>query len=240
MKRKVLFLALAILLDLALCQNADDSDDNLNLDPVGENTVSSRSDNALNNKGTECVMGSGQGGVCVKYYLCDQDSKTVIEDGYSIIDIRAGTDCPVFLDVCCVLGQVLSTPEPVRRIEEENTSAVQTTPPPPRRTPGSVGPSGSGTGGSVGPSGSGTGGSVGPSGSGTAASVGPSGSGSRGSVGKCGYSNPGANVFNVREGASPSDRVYADFGEFPWMVALLKRSDSEDSKHGRSTLGEAR
>ncbi|XP_034837976.1 phenoloxidase-activating factor 2-like isoform X2 [Maniola hyperantus] len=36
----------------------------------------------------------------------------------------------------------------------------------------------------------------------------------------CGYSNPGASVFREKVGSSKSG--YADYGEFPWMVALLK------------------
>ncbi|XP_045781886.1 phenoloxidase-activating factor 2-like [Maniola jurtina] len=36
----------------------------------------------------------------------------------------------------------------------------------------------------------------------------------------CGYSNPGASVFREKLGSSKSG--YADYGEFPWMVALLK------------------
>ncbi|CAH2100973.1 unnamed protein product [Euphydryas editha] len=43
----------------------------------------------------------------------------------------------------------------------------------------------------------------------------------------CGYSNPGANVF--REAASGYG--YADFGDFPWMVALLKKTVSKAKFH---------
>ncbi|XP_052745975.1 phenoloxidase-activating factor 2 isoform X2 [Bicyclus anynana] len=40
----------------------------------------------------------------------------------------------------------------------------------------------------------------------------------------CGFSNPGASVFREKTGSSKSG--YADYGEFPWMVALLKSGPS--------------
>ncbi|XP_045457020.1 phenoloxidase-activating factor 2-like [Melitaea cinxia] len=43
----------------------------------------------------------------------------------------------------------------------------------------------------------------------------------------CGYSNPGANV--LRELAS--DNGYADFGEFPWSVALMKKNVPDAKFH---------
>ncbi|MPC25688.1 phenoloxidase-activating factor 2-like [Portunus trituberculatus] len=56
-----------------------------------------------------CRAGAG---VCVPYYLCSDD--TVITDGTGIIDIRTGSECANFLDVCCTnpTGPVTPTPIP--------------------------------------------------------------------------------------------------------------------------------
>ncbi|CAK1587606.1 unnamed protein product [Parnassius mnemosyne] len=50
----------------------------------------------------------------------------------------------------------------------------------------------------------------------------------------CGWSNPGASILRVKSSgqATSQDNInkqtYADYGEFPWMVALIKKHDGED------------
>ncbi|XP_013134248.1 PREDICTED: acrosin-like [Papilio polytes] len=46
----------------------------------------------------------------------------------------------------------------------------------------------------------------------------------------CGWSNPGAGVFRDKDADNINRRTYADYGEYPWMVALLKASDSAEWK----------
>ncbi|CAH2062303.1 unnamed protein product, partial [Iphiclides podalirius] len=93
-RRKIFSLALTSPLAAVLCQDADisfaainkaqslqtttESDDDLNLDPVSEDTKSV----------DECIKEGGQSGVCVTYYLCDMEHKMIIEDGYTLIDSR--------------------------------------------------------------------------------------------------------------------------------------------------------
>ncbi|CAH2062305.1 unnamed protein product, partial [Iphiclides podalirius] len=218
MRRKIFSLVLTSLLAAVLCQGVDDlfadfiksqsiqttteSDDDLNLDPVSEDTIGDRSVGVADTNVNECIAENGQRGVCVTYYLCEAESKTIIEDGYTLIDIRAMNECQNLLDTCCLRTHVISTPAPAQTLEEDKMNKAQ---------------------------------SIGAHGAASATFTqtiahNSIASPSSGAVGKCGYSNPGVHAFPVRDGGSPSDRLYADFGEYPWMVAVLKRSDDEDWK----------
>ncbi|CAG5017374.1 unnamed protein product [Parnassius apollo] len=85
-------------------QQKTTTDEELNLDPVLDqtDTVSGRGSRSeiTRPKGTntDCINQEGQRGVCVYYYLCDQESKTIIEDGRTLIDVRSGEDCQKFLE----------------------------------------------------------------------------------------------------------------------------------------------
>nr|ACU65942.1 prophenoloxidase-activating factor [Eriocheir sinensis] len=54
----------------------------------------------------------GGAGVCVPYYLCQND--TVVTDGAGIIDIRLGPvqECPNFIHTCCKNPVITATPKP--------------------------------------------------------------------------------------------------------------------------------
>ncbi|XP_013146534.1 PREDICTED: tryptase-2-like [Papilio polytes] len=169
----------------ALVQNAggDAGDGDLNLDPV-----------VVETKIESCTTMDGLSGICVKYYQCDQESKTVIEDGYTIIDVRSGS-CAKFLEVCCGRNKVnnktrkeSTTPAPAV-LSDDNTEST------PRLDSLD-----------------------------TETSV----------IGRCGVSNPGAAIFtDVRiDDNTPvpiDDRKNADFGEYPWMVAILRRYVDEET-----------
>ncbi|CAH0715104.1 unnamed protein product, partial [Brenthis ino] len=72
-------------------------------------TVAPREDEEIDlsptdNDPTEaCLLPNGAQGVCAPYYLCDSDTKQIIQDGTSLIDFRGG-QCLSYLDACCKLG----------------------------------------------------------------------------------------------------------------------------------------
>jgi len=69
----------------------------------------------------------GGAGVCVPYYLCQDDQ--VITDGAGIIDIRTAPECATFLDICCTnphpIPPVTPSPDPyVSRCGVRNTNGI--------------------------------------------------------------------------------------------------------------------
>ncbi|XP_063391076.1 phenoloxidase-activating factor 2-like [Cydia fagiglandana] len=169
-----------------------------------------------NDNSTDCETKDGKAGVCVLHYQCNPETGTVNTDGNSIIDIRQ-RECPHYLEVCCLLNQKQDKPPPpvveqmecgwsnpgaqAFRIVNDGTSAEF------GEYPWMV------------------------------------------AILKeaphclevccllnqkqdkppppvveqteCGWSNPGAQAFRI-----VNDGTSAEFGEYPWMVAILKRSDS--------------
>ncbi|CAG5017481.1 unnamed protein product [Parnassius apollo] len=45
---------------------------------------------------------------------------------------------------------------------------------------------------------------------------------------ECGWSNPDASILRIKNQYNINKKTYADYGEFPWMVALIKKDDSAD------------
>lgn len=67
---------------------------------------------------------------CVKYYLCNIDNGTVVDNGdvLGLIDIRLGASkpsaCPHYFDICCPVSVSLSNTIPSRRIKGYHNSWV--------------------------------------------------------------------------------------------------------------------
>ncbi|XP_038221007.1 phenoloxidase-activating factor 2-like [Zerene cesonia] len=123
----------------------------LNLDPAY-----TKDDNNVTN--TKCVTKDNEPGVCVVYYLCN-DNGTLNTDGAGIIDIRISESaCPSYLDVCCRTSRVRDSDDPITPRPEIKKG--------------------------------------------------------------CGWRNPNGVGF-VSTGDPNGD--YSKFGEFPWMVAVLRQ-----------------
>nr|XP_032526243.1 phenoloxidase-activating factor 2-like [Danaus plexippus plexippus] len=46
---------------------------------------------------------------------------------------------------------------------------------------------------------------------------------------KCGWNNPALNIFQTRETAGLDDGIYANYGDFPWMIAVIRnRNETEE------------
>ncbi|XP_068625974.1 phenoloxidase-activating factor 2-like [Battus philenor] len=56
-------------------------------------------------------------------------------------------------------------------------------------------------------------------------------------AGQCGWGNPGAGIIRINDEANINRQTYADFGEFPWMVALIKKEQDENSWSQSNYLG---
>ncbi|XP_014361144.2 phenoloxidase-activating factor 2 isoform X1 [Papilio machaon] len=203
-----LFVALVSPFCLTAGQSSDDnamavvlqneaSDGYVNLDPTLSETTGIVSKAGEDEPQVEnCTTEDGFPGLCVKYYLCDQDSKTIIEDGYTIIDVRIGGACAKLLDVCCRRNQINEEPKKV--------TTTTTVPPIAASTDDKA---------------------ISP----TDLNI-PLVFDKKTKTGKCGISNPGINIFGDTPRMSdddtplsPDNKVYADFGEYPWMVAVLRR-----------------
>ncbi|CAG5017369.1 unnamed protein product [Parnassius apollo] len=178
-------------------QQKTTTDEELNLDPVLDQTDTFSSQGSTSeitrSKGTisECINQEGQRGVCVYYYLCDQESKTIIEDGRTLIDVRSGEYCQKFLEICCLRSQVLEEPA---KYESKQTKLVEKV----------------------------------------------VRSDEKPKANECGWSNPGVNVFTPRSGGeriTDGEKIYADFGDFPWIVALLKRKQAEEEWEKSNYIG---
>ncbi|XP_045781873.1 phenoloxidase-activating factor 2-like isoform X2 [Maniola jurtina] len=137
-----------------------------------------------------CETENGVSGVCVLYYLCDQNTRKVIGDGTHLIDVRYGGPCPHYLDICCQLDERVtpseeanvvnsirptSTPTPAYKPDQKRTESLPKA---------------------------------------------PSTSASK----ECGWNNPDLFVFQPASQDVADRGVYANYGDFPWMVALLKKT----------------
>ncbi|XP_013164451.1 PREDICTED: tryptase beta-2-like [Papilio xuthus] len=211
MRFNCLLVALVSLFCLTAGQSSDDDamatileneagDGYVNLDPDLSETNRVAAKSGTDEPQVEsCTTKEGQPGICVKYYLCDQDSKTIIEDGYTIIDVRISGACAKFLDVCCQRNQVTDDQKktttvvtPLATSTDDKASSNINEPLFEKKT----------------------------------------------KVGKCGISNPGINIFgDSPRMLSPDDKVYADFGEYPWMVAILRRNVDEEKWNSNNYKG---
>ncbi|XP_041978094.1 phenoloxidase-activating factor 2-like [Aricia agestis] len=164
----------------------------VNLDPVTpDNEVS-------------CMTENNERGVCTIYYLCDPDSRSIITDGTTLIDVRERT-CPHYLEVCCLETKRVSEAEATGNRKDQTTAK--------------------------------------PAGMGdrlTTSGMVPTPKPALQSQAKaaCGWSGALTSIFSPA--ANNDNRVLADFGEFPWMVAVLvKRSSSvwnQDDYRGGGAL----
>ncbi|XP_072943309.1 phenoloxidase-activating factor 2-like [Epargyreus clarus] len=145
----------------------------------------------------ECTTRDNHPGVCVLYYQCDTKTKTIIDDGATILDIRS-TECSHYLEVCC------------RRQDLATTSEVATTTPSdePNLAPDRHNDQ--------------------PSDPVTTQRPTKNTSPVKKTVPQCGWSNPGVNIFKLRSKDDEGKSPYADYGDFPFMVAILKKSEAGD------------
>ncbi|XP_052745469.1 phenoloxidase-activating factor 2-like [Bicyclus anynana] len=150
-----------------------------------------------------CETEEGEAGVCVYYYQCDIATRTVIGDGTTLIDMRSATrECPTYLEICC---------QPKDRITEESSEKNK-------------------------------------QGATYSDKIDPyklsetqqmfdiedmnfletldNLSKNTSFSEECGWNDPSNFVFQPPN-QDVSDRgVYANYGEFPWMVALLRKSNT--------------
>ncbi|XP_072943308.1 uncharacterized protein [Epargyreus clarus] len=82
---------------------------------------------------TECTTRDNYPGRCVNYYQCNQTTKTIIEDGSSLIDIRS-SQCSNALHVCCRLTDLTATASSNDTSTTPVSGAGNTVPPAPRDT----------------------------------------------------------------------------------------------------------
>ncbi|CAH1975251.1 unnamed protein product [Acanthoscelides obtectus] len=143
---------------------------------------------------------NGERKMCVKYYQCDPNTRTVDKsgatDGFGIIDIRiAQNECYDTLEVCCNLPDDGSldpapknpdtppaTPRPPPPTSRPPPPPTSRPPPPPTQRPNR-----------------------------------PTG---------CGHRNADGIDFRI----AGAENGEAEYGEFPWMVAVMKREEPEDGR----------
>ncbi|XP_069363630.1 phenoloxidase-activating factor 2-like isoform X2 [Maniola hyperantus] len=145
-----------------------------------------------------CETEKGESGVCVLYYQCDQSTRKVIGDGTNLIDIRAGRSCPHYLDICCQLNDRVTSSEE-DGVSERPTSSLMPTHKPNQTSPPVSKPFKE---------------MEGPQ------HEAPSTSANR----ECGWNSPELFVFQPASQDVADRGVYANYGDFPWMVALLKKT----------------
>ncbi|XP_072943154.1 uncharacterized protein [Epargyreus clarus] len=79
----------------------------------------------------ECTTSDNYPGRCVHYYQCNQNTKTIIEDGSNLIDIRY-SQCSSIFHVCCRLTATASSKDTTTT--PVSSGAGNTVPPAPRDT----------------------------------------------------------------------------------------------------------
>lgn len=133
------------------------------------------------------------------YYLC-KDGK-INTDGSDLLDIRFNEEAPCvdYFEQCCETGEVLlpSQTTPIPHIPGGDSKI-------PGNTGGVVPPPGGNTGGVIPPPGGNTGGTTGHIPTPTQQ--------------KCGFRNSEGVGFRI----TGNNDNEAEYGEFPWMVAILK------------------
>nr|NP_001299307.1 uncharacterized protein LOC106116499 [Papilio xuthus]BAM18227.1 serine protease [Papilio xuthus] len=48
-------------------------------------------------------------------------------------------------------------------------------------------------------------------------------------TGGCGWSNPGAGIFRTKDSENINRKTYADYGEYPWMVAVMRTTNNVEA-----------
>ncbi|XP_039762326.1 phenoloxidase-activating factor 2-like isoform X2 [Pararge aegeria] len=140
-----------------------------------------------------CTTEEGVSGVCVLYYLCDANTRSVITDGSSILDERFGSpkSCNSYLEVCCELKDRIAVKVISTQNEQFHSSSsppgfsavsdeVQHSAPPKKFARNE----------------------------------------------ECGWNRPDLFVFRTASQQVADGVIFSNYGEFPWMVALLKKSNT--------------
>ncbi|XP_045489697.1 phenoloxidase-activating factor 2 isoform X2 [Pieris rapae] len=85
--------------------------------------------------GRTCLTKNNDNGECVSYYLCDENS-TIIDDGADLLDLRDGSKaCSHYLEVCCELGDIKDSGENTDSVEDSNENSFDSAPAIPNPTP---------------------------------------------------------------------------------------------------------
>ncbi|XP_045457117.1 phenoloxidase-activating factor 2-like [Melitaea cinxia] len=160
---------------------------------------------------TACRTDNNKIGDCVPYYLCDPDTYNIIIDGSTLIDVRQ-MQCGTYLSVCCAHGNTI--PE----MEKNNITAGSAKLPGQTAITSSRPPISLAT---------------------TTESLTEPNEERMYTIPSQSYGQCGWNDHNVFITANISS-TFANYGEFPWAVALIKKQNStvwtQDSYLGGGTL----
>ncbi|XP_045530388.1 phenoloxidase-activating factor 2-like isoform X2 [Pieris brassicae] len=84
--------------------------------------------------GRSCVTHNNVSGECVSYYLCDENS-TIIDDGTDLLDLRDGSrSCSHYLEVCCELGNIQDSGDNTASVNVSNENTFESAPTVPNPT----------------------------------------------------------------------------------------------------------
>ncbi|CAH0730217.1 unnamed protein product, partial [Brenthis ino] len=150
-----------------------------------------------------CLLPNGLQGVCVPYYLCDSDTKQIIQDGTTLINFRGG-QCLSYLDICCKMEHsrppqdTMTTPIPIDKFTQDKMWTKPVSSP------------------------------LRPAEAKEAVAV------SIEIKDKCGWEDSGLFLFRKN---TEDPQIYADFGQFRWMVAIIKKKRKVEAWNSEDYIG---
>ncbi|CAG4959232.1 unnamed protein product [Colias eurytheme] len=218
-----LCVVLLVSLPFILCKPQASSRGGPNLDPVTGASM-------------PCTLQDGSKGECVPYFQCDE-SLTIIDDGSDLLDLRSSV-CAHYLDVCCAHNNgTIRTTTPVPEVFNSLHSDADTYTqiafdmpvssfvhkkseelPDPKTTEeankwlNSL--------------------------LSNASVINSSKQGSLNPTG-CGWNNPKIRAFKTTTREVAENSVYANYGDFPFMVAIIKQNNINDVWSPRDYVGGA-
>ncbi|XP_047518307.1 phenoloxidase-activating factor 2-like isoform X2 [Pieris napi] len=78
--------------------------------------------------GRTCVTKNNANGECVSYYLCDENS-IIVDDGADLLDLRDGSrSCSQYLEVCCELSNIQDSGENTGSLEISDEDTFENAP----------------------------------------------------------------------------------------------------------------
>ncbi|XP_050359599.1 phenoloxidase-activating factor 2-like isoform X2 [Nymphalis io] len=147
----------------------------------------------------DCITDNSEVGTCVVYYLCDPDTHTIIADGTTLIDMRQ-RQCISYLDVCCGHKSILPEETLTTTQKQPNTNPhdVIKFQEELHTTPATFNATFSDD------------------------KMEKNLHSSEHFSSQCGWDVPSLFVFPKNDSA-----IYANYGEFPWAVALIKKKPTK-------------